>query len=383
MSDLNYYLIALPFNEQGTQKAQQQYDMIRSQLDLPKEAQMSLFEIPALKVGTLDTLMDASDDLTRVDPQLETTTGKLLQYLEEIKGQSRSEVAKVRPDTSCDQYLSSFKWDDKRYDLREPTKALVDRISGEVVQLEDKVRTKLTEYNEAKKKLGQAQRRETGNLTIKPIAGVVSQFYKQKFGDEKPIDTEYLTTLFIVVPNGQQEDWQKLYWSLGGLEFIIPGSSLVVAKDADYTLNNVVLFKKFLDDYKKECRKKKWVVRDTLTSEDTVGAEMEGLQSSTDEFRAQLIRMLDSSFSECFQAYLHIKALRVFVESVLKYGLPPRFCTIAFRVTEKQERVIRSKLRTGYAFLQSKYEEAPDAGALQNEFPYVSLRLLNVNRTGR
>jgi len=383
MADFNYYLLSLPYNEGGPQKGQQQYNTFRSNIDLPKDFDFSLFEIPSLKVGTLDSLMDASDDLNRVDPQLETACGKMLGYLEDITGQTRAECAQVRPGVTCDQYLSSFKWDDKRYDIREPTKALIDRIAGETVVLEDKVRTKLLEYNESKKKLSLAQRKEAGNLTLKPIADIVKQFY----GSTPVVDSEYLVTLFVAVPSSQTEEWMKGYWKLGEppLEFIIPGSSQVVAKEADFTLFNVVLFRKFVDDYKKECRKKKWVVRDTTTTTDDLsGVQLTTLLNTTDEFRGQLVRMLTTSFSEVYQGYIHVKALRSFVEGVLKYGLPPRFITVSFRINEKQERAVRSKLRTIYSQLTTKYgDEAPDAGALQNEFPYVSLRLLNVNRTGR
>merc|ERR1712008_237172 len=38
-----------------------------------------------------------------------------------------------------------------------------------------------------------------------------------------------------------------------------------------------------------------------------------------------LVRWLKVNFSECFMAWIHVKALRVFVESVLRYGLPVNF----------------------------------------------------------
>jgi len=45
-----------------------------------------------------------------------------------------------------------------------------------------------------------------------------------------------------------------------------------------------------------------------------------------------LKKWLTTNFSEAFEAWIHLKALRVFVESVLRYGLPPNFAAIIFQV---------------------------------------------------
>lgn len=47
----------------------------------------------------------------------------------------------------------------------------------------------------------------------------------------------------------------------------------------------------------------------------------------------ELIRIAKSAFSDTFQAWTHLKAIRVFVESVLRYGLPPEFVSAVIKVT--------------------------------------------------
>jgi V-type H+-transporting ATPase subunit C len=44
------------------------------------------------------------------------------------------------------------------------------------------------------------------------------------------------------------------------------------------------------------------------------------------------VRISKSAFSDTFQAWVHLKALRVHVESVLRYGLPPDFVSAAIKV---------------------------------------------------
>jgi V-ATPase subunit C len=46
----------------------------------------------------------------------------------------------------------------------------------------------------------------------------------------------------------------------------------------------------------------------------------------------ELVRIAKSAFSDTFQAWTHLKAIRVFVESVLRYGLPPEFVSAVIKV---------------------------------------------------
>ena len=48
-----------------------------------------------------------------------------------------------------------------------------------------------------------------------------------------------------------------------------------------------------------------------------------------------LIRWLKVNFGETFVAWIHVKALRVFVESVLRYGLPVNFLAVVIQPNKK------------------------------------------------
>ena len=47
-------------------------------------------------------------------------------------------------------------------------------------------------------------------------------------------------------------------------------------------------------------------------------------------------RWLKVNFGECFTAWIHVKALRVFVESVLRFGLPVNFQGMVLAPQRKQ-----------------------------------------------
>ena len=84
-----------------------------------------------------------------------------------------------------------------------------------------------------------------------------------------------------------------------------------------------------------------------------------------------LVRWLKVNFSECFMAWIHVKALRVFVESVLRYGtekisfylqyfnevffkgLPVNFQGMVLLPQKKTQKKLRDTLNQLYAHLDS------------------------------
>lgn len=49
-------------------------------------------------------------------------------------------------------------------------------------------------------------------------------------------------------------------------------------------------------------------------------------------FQNQLLRLCKTNFGEVFSAWIHIKAQRVFIDAVLRYGLPPDFRGMLIKV---------------------------------------------------
>ena len=59
------------------------------------------------------------------------------------------------------------------------------------------------------------------------------------------------------------------------------------------------------------------------------------------------------NFSESFAAWMHVKALRVFVESVLRYGLPVNFQAMVLLPQKKTQKKLRDTLNQLYIHLDS------------------------------
>lgn len=94
-----------------------------------------------------------------------------------------------------------------------------------------------------------------------------------------------------------------------------------------------------------------------------------------------LLRWLKVNFSEAFIAWIHIKALRVFVESVLRYGLPVNFQAVLLQpqkksATKRLREVLNSVFRhldeVAAASLLDASVEIPGLQlSNQDYFPYV------------
>ena len=74
------------------------------------------------------------------------------------------------------------------------------------------------------------------------------------------------------------------------------------------------------------------ISRDFQYSKDMINkqkTEVSNLQKAKIKAYVPLIRWLKGNFSEAFVNWVHVKALRLFTESVLRYGLPATFMVSA------------------------------------------------------
>merc|ERR1712228_612102 len=99
----------------------------------------------------------------------------------------------------------------------------------------------------------------------------------------------------------------------------------------------------FEDEFVKKCRKKRFVVRDfnyNPSQSSKSARSLEQLQVEVDAMRSGLTRWCKTHYGEAFVAWMHIKVIRVFVESVLRYGLPVDFTAVLYKVDGKQTELI-------------------------------------------
>lgn len=375
---MEYWLISAP----GDKTCQQTWETL--QAATRKHGDLSTnykFQIPDLKVGTLDSLVGLSDDLTKQDSYVEQIMRKLAHYLGDVMEGQRDKLAEnlTANGKQLSQYVGEFQWDMAKYPTKLSLKNIADIISRQVTQIESDLKTKSQQYNSLSTSLQNIERKQTGSLLTRNIGDLVR---KEHF----ILNSEYLTTLLVVVPKMSFGDWQSRYETL--TDMIVPRSSQLIHEDQDHGLFNVTLFKKAVDDFKQKARESRFIVRDFSYNEEELMAgnnEYSKLASEKKKQVGPLVRWLRVNFSECAIAWMHVKALRVFVESVLRYGLPVNFQAMLLQPQKKSQRRLRDMLNHLYSHLDTtaandsdKHEvmDIPGLGFGTSEYyPYVYFRI--------
>jgi len=358
MADNYYWLISAPKTPQDTYQT-----VVRNTSKAHAYATCYKFEVPELKVGTLDSLMMLSDDLARIDVFVEHTTKKIVRQLGDIdKKPEKNEMLTVN-NAAIDNYLTHFSWDEAKYPYRSSLKELTDKIHQQVAKLDDELKVKAADYANISHTIAAEERKLGGNLLVKSLADTV-----------KPSDlteTEYMTTLLVVVPKYLYKDWYANYESL--TQYILPRSTKQLAEDAEYGLFSVILFKRIVEEFKNIAREKRFTVREFKIDEEGKSGQEERnkLITEKDRQKRNLTRWCKTNFAESFVAWAHLKAIRVFVESVLRYGLPVNFQAILVQPVKKEEKALRAVLADMFKHLASVHVVTTKEDDAEKFYPYV------------
>uniref|UniRef100_A0AAQ4QWA8 V-type proton ATPase subunit C n=1 Tax=Gasterosteus aculeatus aculeatus TaxID=481459 RepID=A0AAQ4QWA8_GASAC len=372
------------------------------------------FNIPDLKVGTLDVLVGLSDELAKLDTFVESVVKKVAQYMADVLEDSRDKVQEnllanggkcasmIKLDLVT--YITRFQWDMAKYPIKQSLKNISEIISKQASQIDNDLKARASAYNNLKGNLQNLERKNAGSLLTRSLADIVKK-------EDFIVDSEYLITMLVVVQKTGYADWQKTYETLA--EMVVPRSTKLLFEDHDSGLFSVTLFRKAIDDFKHKARENKFTVRDFQYNEEELKADKEEMTRLCTDKKKQFVRLLFSAysvtvekedvpgaflycgcnlgplvrwlkvnFSEAFIAWIHIKALRVFVESVLRYGLPVNFQAMLLQPNKKNMKKLREVLSDLYKHLDSSaaiIDAAMDIPGLnlsqQEYYPYVYYKI--------
>jgi V-type H+-transporting ATPase subunit C len=344
------------------------------------------FAIPELKVGTLDTLVGLSDQLQKLDPFVENVVRKMAQYMADILGdevkERLAENLLVGPNKlPMENFLTRFTWDGAKFPLRQPLLNIVEGVSKLVSQIDGDLKQKSQAYNQLRQNLQAIERKETGNLMTRSLVDVVR---KEHF----VLNSEYLITLLVVVPKVMYKEWSAVYEKL--TDMIVPRSSVLVHEDVEYGLYSVTMFHKVVEEFKAKSRENKFIVRDFTYDPKAIAQERHEKSKLEMQLKKQfgpLMNWLKVNFSQAFSAWIHLKALQVFTESVLRYSLPVNFQAVVMKPNKKAHKRLTETLNQLYGHLDSRFIESEAeqidmpglAGLGQQDYhPYVFFKV-NLN----
>jgi len=319
MMPSQYFLVSLPTSISPSGERDEALTSLRSAVGTDQGTTYP-FAIPSFKIGTLDALVQQADDLAKLEGGCKSVVDKVADSLRNLLegDEEKLQEQKVVNDRPVENYLSSFQWNKVKYRADKPIAELIDTLQKEIAAVDNDVKAKFSQYNQTKTSLAQLQRSTTGNLSQKSLTAVVNP-------DNilKPEDSEYLQQHLIAVPSQLVKDFLKSYESL--CPMVVPRSGQLLAKDDEFQLWAVTVFKKTSAEFVHKCREHRWTPRDMKFNEGGRQAEEQELRKLEKEERrvwGEALRLGRTGYSDAVMGWIHVLSLRVFVETVLRYGLP-------------------------------------------------------------
>jgi len=298
------------------------------------------------------------------------------------------------------QYLENFRWNSAKYPTGRQIDELIKVISQHTIKLEDELKESSIYLQEKKQALQAMQRKKQGNLTVADLGDILTAELVAK---HNLTETEYLKDVVVIVPKASETQFLEEYENFandsvgygqdGNREYergspVVPESARKITEDKEgYGLFIVTILKNFLDEFKRAALSNRAIVRDFNFREameakenDDPSDSLEAVQNELNSAINQLRRWCKAHYGEAFGSWVHIKAIRVFVESALCYGIPANFAAVLVSTKKSNQKKARTLLETAYrsldssGMMQATKEERHAIGG-EEIFPYVSFNI--------
>mmetsp|Transcript_1095 Transcript_1095/g.973 ORF Transcript_1095/g.973 Transcript_1095/m.973 type:complete len:255 (-) Transcript_1095:335-1099(-) len=247
-----------------------------------------------------------------------------------------------------------------------------------VMLIEADLRSKTQAFQDKKNTLNQIIKKEGGNLLTRDLTDVLK---KPVVDDSDFVYSDFLTTAVAVVPKSSVENWENNYeeWN----DYIVPGTSKrfqVDLKDG-YFLYRVILFKNSLEEFSNYCKAhQKITIREfNYDPQESLRNESKKniLKTETDQMTKSILDLCKKYFSDLYSAYIHLKVLRLLIDSVLRFGVKEKIFTCCVRPNDGKDRKIHAALtkifaEPGNMQMYGTKEEIDDT---EDFFPYACVHI--------
>ena len=100
------------------------------------------------------------------------------------------------------------------------------------------------------------------------------------------------------------------------------------------------------------------------------------LEMELNTLNMKLLKECRAYFGELFQALIHLKIMRVFIDGVLRFGIPPKFFMCIVRCEKDKDSRVMNGLSNYFAeeHLKEMYGEKTD-NQDEDFFPYIASKM--------
>ena len=202
-------------------------------------------------------------------------------------------------------------------------------------------------------------------------------------------ESEYMASVAVVLPSAAEEAFLTTYHTLDGAAVplgpegrreaqrgspIVPRSARRLSADKDgNVLYALVVLRGFLDSFRAAARERRWTVRDFTYVPGLAGSGERACEELAKEVAGALSILKDMSrrrYEEALARWVHVKMVRVHVDSVLRYGLPVSYSAWLLAPLRGEAPKVQAAVRAAWKALagaagefDAMYEPLTAAGA--------------------
>lgn len=276
------------------------------------------------------------------------------------------------------EYVNEFNWQGLRFRSNVNLRDTLKEIVLEITQAEVSMKARFNTYTQAKNAVKALDRKASGNLSVRSLVGIVQREHVLP-------ESEFMANVYVAVPKSLYLQFKNSYETLCAM--VVPRSARLVAEDKEFGLYTVVVFHKHRQEFEKNCRERRFVIRDfqfSDKSQEQNQQESVELVNQEKEQWSLVTRLLKGNYALGVVCLVHTRVIRMIAESVLRYGVPPDYMCLMLTVKPKCEkkardvllRVFSSKAESKNKNLELQLEELSIAAGIDKEFlPFVLVPL--------
>ena len=316
--------------------------------DQKKITDFDLKTMRDLLTDNLDNLLKINDELIKVDMDFEAYLKLIEKRLFDLDPKCDIQINVKGSNYKIEDAISIFNWDDGRYPKKQKSISdILTKINEKYSQTYQNLKSKYEEYVKEDNDLKNKIKVYNEALTL------MKTDYREivKLNSEKMIETDYLCTMLCFVPVNQEKNFKENYFKLcDGM--VLPGSAQRIDKNQDdrICLYRVVVMKHVKDTFKQQlqsnlrCQSREYN-KEEINLRPQEEDEINNLTKKVKELKTTLIRNSLAGYSEVYYALLHLKYLRLYVESNLKYGNSDYFTCIVFCNVGKEQKIVSTMIK--------------------------------------
>jgi len=308
-------------------------------------------EKESFNMGNLDFLWFMENQLSKLDTQIESNLKKIEKQVDEMDKTHRGFQIDTREEgrRPIETYIYNFKWDDTKYprtNLNEVYKNMTHRV----LLIEAEFRNKTQAFNDKRNALSQLNKKEGSNFVTKDLAEILK---KPVVNDKDFVYSDYLATGVVVVPKFNLQAFQAEGENVS--EYIVPGTikQFRIDDDDSFSLWRIIYFKSAHEEIANELKNKFKSTLREFTYDPNESQRREAkrnvLKSETEQLTKSVLELCDRYYSDLFSAYVHLKVLRLLIDSVLRYGIKERIFTCIIKPYEGKEKKVHAGLTKIFA----------------------------------